>query len=146
MPTPGEPSPREDDPALGRGFGQLRGPLHWPSLTARERDAALPVLREWVEHLIERFALDARVLLPCWEQHPALVEVLSALRDHERGCYADTAAPTAGIEFIRAVYDVRRILTDTVARTGCTVRDHRDDRPWITPGTNLPDPAAPQGF
>ncbi|WP_347351228.1 hypothetical protein [Intrasporangium sp.] len=142
MPTPADRAAGADDPAFGRGFGQLRGPLHWPSLTTRERDTALAVLREWVRHLTGRFGLDARVIPPCWDRHPPLVEVLSALRDHERGCYADSAAPTAGVEFIRALYDVKRILTDAVARTGCTAGEHREDRAW---GIHAPAPIGTAG-
>ena len=126
--TAGRAPRPEDDPAFGRDFGQLRGPLHWPSLTSTEADQALSSLREWVEQLAARFALDTRVIPPCWEHHPALVETLSALRDHERGCYADSASPTAGIDFVRALHDTRHILTELVARTGCTPNEHRDDR------------------
>lgn len=126
--TAGRPARPEDDPAFGRDFGQLRGPLHWPSLTSSEADQALSSLREWVEQLAARFALDTRVIPACWDRHPAVVETLSALRDHERGSYADSASPTAGIDFVRALHDTRHILTELVSRTGCTPHEHRDDR------------------
>jgi hypothetical protein len=125
----------EDHYTLGRDFGQLRGPLHWPSLTRAEAAEALASLEEWVRQLVARFALDVRSVPPCWTRHPALVEILSALRDHERGSYADTAAPTAGIDFIRALHDATHILGETVARAGCTAHEHRHERsrPWDTP-------------
>ncbi len=119
---------REDHFSLGRDFGQLRGPLRWPSLTCAEAAEALASLQEWVQRLVARFGLDQRVVPPCWARHPGLVETLSALRDHERGSYADSASPTAGMDFIRALHDARRILTESVARTGCTAHEHRDDR------------------
>ena len=119
----------EDDPTFGRAFGQLRGPLHWPSLTSGETAESLATLTDWVRQLVERFGIDHRAIPPCWACHPGLVEVLSALRDHERGSYADTASPTAGIDFVRALHDARQILTDLVARTGCTVHEHRDPPP-----------------
>ena len=126
--TTSKSSMPEDHFSLGRDFGQLRGPLHWPSLTRAESAEALESLEEWVRHLVTRFALDHRVVPPCWTHHPTLVETLSALRDHERGSYADSASPTAGMDFVRALRDARHILTETVSRTGCTAREHRDER------------------
>ncbi|EWT03732.1 hypothetical protein N864_19005 [Intrasporangium chromatireducens Q5-1] len=75
-----------------------------------------------------------------------MVEILAALRDHERGCYADTAAPTAGMEFIRALYDARRVLEDLVSRTGCTPFEHRADRPWAALGSSAASPARTPRF
>jgi hypothetical protein len=117
-----------------RTFGQLRGPIHWPSLTGEEAGAHLETLREWVESLVRRFAIEPRTIPPCWHQHPAHVEILSALRDHERADYADTASPTAGLEFIRALHDVQLLLTDQVAKTQCSLNAHRDDliAQWAT--------------
>ncbi|MBE3074606.1 MAG: hypothetical protein IMZ75_06620, partial [Actinobacteria bacterium] len=72
-----------------KAFGQLAGPVHWPSLTESELPQALADLREWVEQLVDRFAIEVRVIPPCWYQHHGMVEALSALRDHERMSFSD---------------------------------------------------------
>lgn len=102
------------------------GPLHVPSLTAGERDAIMPDLHVWVDRLVDRFTLDTRAVPPCWEQHNALVEVLSALRDHERGSYAADADPRSAIDWLRAFREVRGLLTDLAAVTQCSAHQHRD--------------------
>lgn len=102
------------------------GPLHVPSLTAAERDAAMPDLRVWVDRLVDRFTLDTRAVPPCWEQHNALVEVLSALRDHERGSYAADADPRSAVDWLRALRDIRAVLSELAAVTQCSAHSHRD--------------------
>jgi len=67
-----------------KAFGQLAGPLHWPTLSRDEAVHAFADLRVWVDQLVDRFAIEVRVIPPCWQQHNGMVEALSALRDHER--------------------------------------------------------------
>jgi hypothetical protein len=129
------------------------GPLHVPSLTARERDAVLPDLCVWVDRLVDRFALDTRVLPPCWERHNGIVEALSALRDHERGSYAADADPRSGVDWLRALRDVRTLLTELAALTQCSVHQHREParrRPpspsGVQPNTASPHQPAPEGL
>ncbi|MBC9822851.1 hypothetical protein H9I49_16290 [Terrabacter sp. MAHUQ-38] len=121
-----EPLDFGEDP-FERAFGQLRGPVHWPSLTGEEARSRLGELQEWVHALVRRFAIEPRVIPPCWDRHSALVEILSALRDHERADYADTASPTAALDFIRALHDAQLILADHASKTQCSVSGHRDD-------------------
>lgn len=102
------------------------GPVHVPSLSGTEYDALLTDLRLWVDGLISRFALDRRTVPPCWERHNAMVETLAALRDAERGCFVDGPAPTAGLEWIRAVRDGAVYLRDHAAITQCSAHEHRD--------------------
>ena len=52
-----------------KAFGQLAGPVHWPSLTETERLQAFADLREWVEPLVDRFAVEIRVIPPWWCRH-----------------------------------------------------------------------------
>ncbi len=129
-----------------RTFGQLRGPIHWPALTAPEAASRMSELRDWVRLLVTRFGLEPRTVPPCWARHPAMVEILSALRDHERASYADTAPPTAGMDWLRALRDAQLLLAETAARTQCTVQAHRDQAipPWATSNPDAPEPAAPQ--
>lgn len=102
------------------------GPLHVPSLTAGERDAIMADLRAWVDRLVDRFTLDTRTVPPCWERHNAMVEALSALRDHERGSYAADADPRSAVDWLRAFRDVRGVLSELAAVTQCSAHQHRD--------------------
>lgn len=127
-----EPLDFGEDP-FERTFGQLRGPVHWPSLTLDEARDRMLQLDEWVGQLVRRFAIEPRIIPPCWARHGALVEILSALRDHERAAYADTASPTAAVDFVRALHDSQLFLAEHVAKTQCSIAGHRDDliAPWL---------------
>ena len=46
----------------GRAFGQLDGPVHWPSLTTPERAARTVELRHWTEEFVARFDMGAAPL------------------------------------------------------------------------------------
>jgi len=61
-------------------FDEQQGPTHWPSLLPDEARPAWASLSDWVERLVDRFALETRVVPPCWYRHNTLVESLSALR------------------------------------------------------------------
>jgi hypothetical protein len=120
-------------------FGQLAGPIHLPSLTPAERLHAMEQLREWVAALVIRFHIDSRVIPPCWEQHNGMVEALAALRDHERDCYAETAPPSAAVDWFRAIREIEGRLIEIAALTNCTAREHRAPPPgWVS----APQPAA----
>jgi len=115
-------------------FDELQGPTHWPSLLPEEARQAWADLRNWVEHLVDRFGLEARVVPPCWYRHNTLVEALSALRDHERISFAPTASPTAAVDWFRALREIEHRLSEACARTQCSVNEHRPDPPrtWRT--------------
>lgn len=114
-----------DADPLGDAFGQLDGPVHLPSLTAREQERAMAQLRDWVTSLVRRFAIEPRVIPPCWEQHNGMVEALFALKDHERACYAETASPTAAVEWFHAFREIEARLMSLGGLTQCTVHEHR---------------------
>src|SRR5674476_1230047 len=90
------------------GLGDLQGPTHWASLLPDEARQSWAQLRVWVEDLVDRFALETRVVPPCWYRHNTLVESLSALRDHERICFAPNASPSGAIDWLRAVGEVEQ--------------------------------------
>jgi len=115
-------------------LGDLQGPTHWPSLLPDDARQAWADLRDWVEHLIDRFGLETRAAPPCWYQHNTLVEALSALRDHERISFAPSASPTAAVDWFRALREIEHRLNETCARTQCSVNEHRPDPPrtWRT--------------
>ena len=84
-----------------KAFGQLAGPVHWPSLTETERPRAFADLRDWVEQFVDRFAIEVRVIPPCWYRHNGMVEALSALRDHERMSFSEHGSPTGAVDWFR---------------------------------------------
>ena len=115
-----------------KAFGQLAGPVHWPSLSGDEAAHAFADLRGWVEQLVNRFAIEVRVIPPCWHQHNGMAEALSALRDHERACFADTASPTAAVDWFRALRDIEARLIELASKTQCSAHEHRSEvsRSW----------------
>ncbi|HRW18618.1 MAG TPA: hypothetical protein P5181_07205 [Dermatophilaceae bacterium] len=102
-----------------------------PSLTDDEHGAVMSELVDWVEEFAQRFAVEPRVIPPCWALHNEMVETLAALRDHERGSYAVDAPPTGAVDFLRAWRDIEHTLTTMTATTQCTALEHRPRR---TPG------------
>jgi hypothetical protein len=87
-----------DDPTVSAGVDDeyepieaFFSPIHWPTLTAEEAELEWPALRDWVEQLFVRFPNCSRVPA-CWWRHNDLVELFSALRDHERASFASGAS------------------------------------------------------
>jgi hypothetical protein len=116
------------------GLGDLEGPTHWPSLLPDDAPAAWADLLAWVESLVDRFALDIRVVPPCWYQHNTLVEALSALRDLERICFDPNASPSSAVDWFRGLREIEHRMSQACARTQCSVNEHRRDPPraWVT--------------
>lgn len=110
------------------------GPVHWPALLPEEAAVMWPDLRAFVELLVDRFGLDARTVPPCWYRHNRMVETLSALRDHERACFANQNSAAAAMDWFRALRETEARLIEWTARTGCTAGEHRGDpvRSWRT--------------
>ena len=109
------------------GSGEPSGPVHWPSVLPEDAKTAWTELREWVEQLVERYALDARTVPPCWFRHNGHVEVLVALRDAERACFGPAAPPTGGMDWFRALWEIEHRLIEWSARTQCSAQEHRPD-------------------
>jgi hypothetical protein len=119
-------------------FGQLAGPVHWPSLSSDEAAHALADLRVWVDQLVDRFAIEVRVIPPCWLQHNGMVEALTALRDHERASYADTASSTAAVDWFRALREIEARLIELASKTQCSAHEHRGEvsrQSWVATET-----------
>lgn len=131
--TDQQPLQFDVDP-IEAAFGQMEGPVHLPSLSPQERARALVELLGWARTLVQRFGIEPRVLPPCWEQHNGMVEALLALRDHERACYAESASPTAAVDWLRALREIEIRLADLAAQTQCTVHEHRPTpvQEWAT--------------
>lgn len=123
--TPGEEG---EEPA--EEFDASAGPVYWPSLTAEEAEPEWESLRDWLERLRSRFPHAIRIP-PCWWHHNDLVELLSALRDFERACFAPTAPPTAAVEWHRAFQDIEKRMDMWIKRFACAV-----------PGREHPEPSS----
>ncbi len=104
-----------------------RLPMCWSANLKAEQDKALKELRTWSERLVRRYALGHRTVPPCWAEHGALVEELSAL--HTAWAKAFAAASTAD-EPLRWHGDyaaARRRRADWAAWSGRRVGEHRPE-------------------
>ena len=107
--------------------GEPSSPVHWPSVLPEDAEAAWAGLREWVEQLVDRYAVDARTVPPCWFLHNGHVEALVALRDAERACFGPAAPATGGMDWFRALWEIEHRLIEWSARTQCSAHEHRSD-------------------
>ncbi len=69
--------------------------IRWRDLDAPTATAELSRLADWVDWLTNRYNLDHKLIPPCWSQHGALVEELSALRTLWEASYLEDANPSA---------------------------------------------------
>jgi len=102
-------------------------PICWPTLTDTEILEHHDALAVWITWLADRYTLDHRTVPPCWDQHGALTEELSALRTAWLAAYAGTARPEAPLEWHNHFAAARQRLADWVARTGCRPGEHRQN-------------------
>jgi hypothetical protein len=118
-------NPDRSDEQVAADVDAAAPPSCWPRLTAAEAAEEWPVLRAWVEQLQRRFPHTLRLPI-CWWQHNDLVEILAALRDHERGAYGPSAPPSAAIDWHRALREVEARMEIWVKRFACSMpgREH----------------------
>ena len=100
----------------------------WATLDELQTEDALDELQDWVTWIIDRYALDRRVIPECWDSHGALVEELSALRTAWIVSFCVTARPEAPLEWHQSFDAARHRLSDWASRTGCRPGEHRPDR------------------
>jgi hypothetical protein len=115
------------DARLEAMLGAVSGPLNWRAVTPDEAPDRWRALREWVDWFRAEFDYDHRVVPPCWYRHRALVNLLSALRDHWRFAYDPMNTAVAAADWHRALIVLEARLREWAARTGCTVAEHRPD-------------------
>lgn len=108
-------------------------PVHWPSLSAAEAAYEWEDLRAWVQQFQQRYP-SGQTLPSCWWRHPHIVELLAALRDHERASYARSAPSTAAMEWQQARHQAEVQLDLWIKRLTCGV-----------PGRGHPPLAGPDG-
>lgn len=102
-------------------------PVRWPTLSGEEPRVQLGKLAEWTDWLVERYSLDHRIVPPCWREHGAVVEELSALRTGWIASYCETANLQSPLGWHAEFAAARDRLTDWIARTGCRPGEHRPD-------------------
>lgn len=115
------------DARLEAMLGTTSGPLNWRAVTARDAGQRWTALRNWVDWFRAEFGYDHRVVPPCWYRHRALVNLLSALRDHWLYAYDPMNTAVAASDWHRALIMLEQRLRDWAARTGCTAGNHRPD-------------------
>jgi hypothetical protein len=99
---------------------EIPGATHWPRVLAVDAAARWEELQAWVEELQQRFSnLDHHVIPRCWWRHNEHVEVLCALRDHERSSFAATAPATAPVDWFRALRDIIALLRAWTGELSC---------------------------
>lgn len=102
-------------------------PVCWQSLSDKECEENLRVLKDWTLQLTRRYALDHRVVPPCWPEHGALLEELSALRTGWLTTYSAMSTGDAPLRWHAEFATARLRLANWVARTGCRTGEHRPD-------------------
>ena len=94
-----------------------------PSTTAEE----LTRLTSWADWIINRYNLDHKLIPPCWPEHGALVEELSALRTLWEASYLEDANPSGPLAFHRDLDLAFRRLREWTSRLGCSRTEHRPE-------------------
>lgn len=115
------------DARLEAMLGAASGPLNWRAVKAEDAPQSWQALREWVDWFRSEFEFDHRVVPPCWYRHSALVNLLSALRDHWLYAYDPMNTAVAASDWHRALMVLEQRLREWASRTGCTVAEHRPD-------------------
>ena len=105
-------------------LGAVPRPVNWRRLDPESAAVEWAALDEWVRWLVSRYDLDGRELPPCWHQHGSLTEELSGLRGAHLVAFDPTQPASAASDWHRILWDTRVRLSDTVARSGCTERNH----------------------
>jgi hypothetical protein len=126
----------DDHDGGDQAFDELPAATHWPSIPATDAMAEWEALGEWVQGLQDRFAhLDHHVIPHCWWRHNEHVEALSALRDHERSSFSDTAPATAPLDWFRALRDIALLLRTWTKELACGAT-HQEPPSRLRPPAN----------
>jgi hypothetical protein len=99
----------------------------WRDLGPDDASAELDRLASWVDWLVQRYNLDQKLIPPCWSQHGALVEELSALRTLWEAAYLEDANPSSPLAFHRDLDLALRRLREWTSRLGCSRTEHRPE-------------------
>jgi len=115
-----------DSDALDDDLADIPAATSWLAITSTDARLAWDELLAWVTALQERFThLDHHVVPHCWWRHNGHVELLVALRDHERSSFSTSAPATAPMDFFRAFRDATAMLRSFTAELSCA-RAHEE--------------------
>jgi hypothetical protein len=112
---------------LGAVVRVVDSPTNWTFVRADDAEERWTKLRGWVDSFRCEFGFDHRVVPPCWYLHPALVRVLSALRDQWCSAYDPLNMLTAPAAWHVTLLQLEPRLREFASRTGCTADTHRPD-------------------
>jgi hypothetical protein len=110
------------------GVTELPAPVDWMALSAYEWQEEIGRLRLWVGQIVTEWALPSRVVLPCWEQHGALVQLLGSLRDAYDTLYHEMQPGTGSVDWQRYWSWARAELATLTGALSCTASEHSPDR------------------
>jgi hypothetical protein len=113
--------------SIDEALGAVRAPTDWRAVSAGVAAEEWADLREWVGWFKDRYRLDHRLVPPCWYLHGALVDLLTALRDHYEHAFGGLQPGPAATEWHRVFVDLEPRVRDWVSRSGCTRDEHRED-------------------
>ncbi|GAA0597724.1 hypothetical protein GCM10009534_35120 [Kribbella sandramycini] len=99
----------------------------WRDLDSASAAEEVGRLTEWVVWVAGRYNLDHKVVPPCWPEHGAVIEELSALRTFWESCYQDDAGPSEPLAFHRDLTLALRRLRDWTSLLGCSRTNHRSE-------------------
>ena len=119
-------------PSSGAAANEMKGPIHWPSLSPTQSAEEWIALRHYVDDLRARYPedLDHRAMpAACWFRHPAVMGVLSAIRDFERVAYNPSSPASGAVDWHRAYRDMVALLRTFTANLRCTNTEHVASRP-----------------
>ncbi|MGP5624678.1 hypothetical protein [Brachybacterium alimentarium] len=86
-----------EEPAVA----ELPAPVDWLGLSIHEWGEEIGRLRLWVGQIVTEWALPSSVVLPCWEQHGAMVQLLGSLRDAYDTLYHEMQPGTGAVDWQR---------------------------------------------
>lgn len=115
---------QNDEPEVA----ELPTPVDWIGLSIHEWGEEIGRLRLWVARIVTEWALPSSVVLPCWEQHGALVQLLGALRDSYDTLYHEMQPGTGSVDWQRYWAWGRSELASITGGMRCTATEHRPDK------------------
>lgn len=118
----------EEEAEQGHEVAELPAPVDWMSLSIHEFGDELGRLRLWVGQIVTEWALPSTVVLPCWEQHAAQVQLLGALRDAYDTLYHEMQPGTGSVDWQRYWSWARGELSQMTGSVRCTLSEHHPDK------------------
>lgn len=107
---------------------ELPAPVDWMSLSIHEWQEEIGRLRLWVGQVVTEWALPTSVILPCWEQHGSMVQLLGALRDAYDTLYHEMQPGTGAVDWQRYWSWARSEMASVTGGQRCTPGEHHADR------------------